>query len=254
MVPLAKFVQDRRRSERMNARGLVRGMGIVAGALGMAYGTFVAWAWLGYGQPRRGRRGDADELLDRFMPKYDVVERHTIFVRAPAEITLAAACEVRLDESRIVRAVFRGREILLGAKPAVSQMPQGLVAQMKVLGWGVLAEAPGREVVMGAITQPWRADVEFRAIPPEAFRAFRESGYVKIAWTLRAKPVAASTSIFRTETRALACGPQARSMFRMYWAFLSPGISLIRSAILGPLRREAERRARARSIPVEAPA
>jgi hypothetical protein len=234
----------------MKARGLVRGMGIAAGALGVAYGTYVVWAWLGYGRPRHGQRDEADEMLDRFMPRYDVVERHTIFVHAPAEITLAAAREVRLDESRIVRAVFRGREILLGAKPAASQMPQGLVAQMKVLGWSVLGEAPGREIVMGAITQPWRANVEFRAIPSEAFPAFRESGYVKIAWTLRAKPITASTSIFRTETRALACGPQARSKFRMYWALLSPGITLIRSAVLSPLRREAERRARARVIPV----
>ena len=161
---------------------------------------------------------------------------------------------MRLDESRIVRAVFWGREILLGAEPAAPQMPQGLVAQMKTLGWGVLAESAGHEVAMGAVTQPWRADPEFRAIPPEAFPAFRDSGCVKIAWTLRADPVTAATSIFRTETRALACGPEARSKFRMYWAFLSPGIILIRRAMLGPLRREAERRARARLIPGEAPA
>jgi hypothetical protein len=192
-------------------------------------------------------------MLDRLMPRYDVVERHTIFVRAPAEVTLAAACEMRLDESRIVRAVFRGREILLGAEPAAPRIPQGLVAQMKNLGWGVLAEEPGHEVVMGAITQPWRADMEFRAIQPEAFPVFGECGYVKIAWTLQANPVTATTSIFQTETRALACGPQARSKFRMYWAFLSPGIILIRRAMLGPLRREAERRARVRLIPVEGP-
>ena len=98
----------------MNGRGLVRGIGIAAGVLGVAYASSVAWAWLGYSRPSRGRRYEADELLDRFMPTYDVVERHTIFVRAPAEITLAAACEMRLDESRIVRAVFRGREVLMG--------------------------------------------------------------------------------------------------------------------------------------------
>ena len=118
-------------------------MGIAAGALGTAYGSYVAWAWLAYGRPCRGRRDEADELLDQFMPRYDVVERHTTFVRAPAEITLAAACEMRLDESRIVRAVFRGREILLGARPAASRKPQGLVAQMRILGWAFLRRRRG---------------------------------------------------------------------------------------------------------------
>ena len=96
---------------------------------------------------------------------------------------------------------------------------------------------------MGAVTQPWAANVVFRALEPEEFASFHDPGYAKIAWTLRADPVTATTSIFRTETRVLACGPLARSKFRKYWAFLSPGIILIRLAMLVPLKREAERRA-----------
>jgi hypothetical protein len=51
-------------------------------------------------------------------------------------------------------------------------------------------------------------------------------------------------SIFRTETRAVATDPVARLRFRRYWSFLSPGIILIRRAMLAPVRAEAERRAR----------
>jgi len=119
-----------------------------------------------------------------------------------------------------------------------------LLAKTKALGWGVLAESPGREIVVGAVTQPWLANAKIRAVAPEQFALFRDPGYVKIAWTLRADPVTPTTSIFRTETRVLACGPVPRSKFRKYWAFLSPGIILIRLAMLGPLRREAERRAK----------
>ena len=48
------------------------------------------------------------------------------------------------------------------------------MARLYAIGWGVLAEVPGREIVMGAVTQPWLADVVFRPIPPEEFASFHE--------------------------------------------------------------------------------
>jgi hypothetical protein len=50
--------------------------------------------------------------------------------------------------------------------------------------------------------------------------------------------------VFRTETRATTTDPVSRAKFRRYWAFLSPGIILIRRMSLGLVKREAERRAR----------
>jgi hypothetical protein len=51
--------------------------------------------------------------------------------------------------------------------------------------------------------------------------------------------------MFLTETRAVATDPDARRKFRSYWAFASPGIAAIRWLSLLPLRKDAERRARA---------
>ena len=110
------------------------------------------------------------------------------------------------------------------------------------IGWGVLADIPGREIVMGAVTQPWMADVVFRPLPPDEFVAFHEPDYVKIVWTLRADPLGATESIFRTQTRVITTDSVARAKFRRYWAFASPGTVLIRWALLGPLKTEAERR------------
>jgi hypothetical protein len=84
--------------------------------------------------------------------------------------------------------------------------------------------------------------VAFQAVDPEAFARFDEPGYVKIAWTLRADPVGGG-SVYQTETRAVATDGDARRRFRTYWAFVMPGTWLIRRLSLGPLRREAERRA-----------
>jgi hypothetical protein len=100
-----------------------------------------------------------------------------------------------------------------------------------------------REIVVGAVTQPWMANVVFRALPPDRFREFREPGYVKIVWTLRVDPVGASQSMFRTETRVATTDATARRRFRWYWTRFSPGIVLIRRLMLGNLKKEAERRA-----------
>ena len=164
-------------------------------------------------------------------------------VDAPAEATLAVAREMDLLQSPIARTIFRARELILGATPDTERRPTGLLPLVQSLGWGVLAEVPGREVVVGAVTKPWEPNVTFRALPPEEFAAFREPGYAKIVWTLRADPIGASTSMFRTETRVTTTDTRSRARFRCYWSFLSPGILLIRRSSLAPLKREAERRA-----------
>lgn len=224
-------------------RGTLRWSATGLGLAAAGYATYVGVAWLRYGHGAPASRDERDSLLDRFMPHYEVVERHQIRVAAPPDVTLAAAAETDLQQSAIIRGIFKARELVLGAEPDGASRPRGLLADVKSLGWGVLAEVPGREVVMGAVTQPWKADVVFRALPPDAFAAFQEPGYVKIAWTLRADPDGAG-SIFRTETRVMTTDATARHKFRWYWARFSPGIVLIRRMCLGLLKTEAERRAR----------
>jgi hypothetical protein len=215
-----------------------------AAAATAAYGAYALITWSRYGRTPAPSRGDEDPLLDHFMPHYEIVERHRIRVDAPAALTLDAARRLDLQASIVVRAIIRAREILLGAAADDRPHPRGLLAEMQSYGWGLLAEVPEREVVVGAVTKPWEADVAFRALSPADFAAFREPGCVKIAWTIRADPIDGARSIFRTETRAVATDAQSRTKFRRYWALLSPGIIAIRWALLRPLKREAEREAR----------
>ena len=225
---------------------------LLAAAAGAAAGGYAACsglAWLRYGHPPHGSADDRDELLDRFMPSYEVVERHHIRIAAPADLVLAAAREQNLFRSPAARAIFKAREMALRAAPDHRRQPHGLLAVVQSLGWGVLAEVAGHEIVVGAVTKPWEANVTFHALPPDEFAAFRQPGYVKIAWTLRADPVGDSETIFRTETRAIATDAEARSRFRRYWAFASPGVAMIRWLSLGPLKREAERRVRLALVP-----
>jgi hypothetical protein len=233
----------------MTAKTAVRSAaGCFAGGAALAalgYAAYAGAAWTRYGHATRTRRPEEEDgILDRFMPLYDVVERHHVRVAAPAPVALAAAREMDLLESRVVRAIFKGRELMLGATPddPGDGEPRGLLEAALAIGWGVLADQSGREVVLGAITKPWEPDPVFRDLLPGEFAAFGDPGYVKIVWTLRADPVDDRECIFRTETRAMATDIDARMKFRRYWALVSPGVELIRRAMLVSLKREAERR------------
>jgi hypothetical protein len=187
---------------------------------------------------------EADRLLDEFIPAYEVVERHQVRVAAPATIALAAACDMDLAQSAIIRSIFKGRELILGAQPDKVRSPRTLLAWAKELGWAVLAEIPDREIVLGAVTRPWDANPVFRPLPPQEFAGFHEPGYAKIAWTLRADPISTMESVARTETRVATTDPAGRKAFRRYWSLVSPGVEVIRWASLRLIKREAEGRMR----------
>src|ERR1051326_7937540 len=141
---------------------LLRAAGVVAAGCGLGgacYGAYAAMAWYRYGHPPVPGVDERDQLLDRFMPGYDVAERHRIYVNAPAAITLAAAKEQDLFRAPLIRSIFKARELILRATPDVRPQPRGLMAVVQWIGWGVLAEVPDREIVVGAVTKPWEANV-----------------------------------------------------------------------------------------------
>lgn len=217
-------------------RKLILGAGLAA----VGYAGLVAWNRFNYGKVRRS---EPDDLLDRFIPSPEIREHHHIDVAAPADLVMEAARHLTLFDSPIVRAIFKMRELALGGEPDRREHPGGLLEQARSIGWVVLAERLDREIVLGAVTMPWVASPVFRSIPAGEFEAFREPGYVKIIWTLRAEPIDSGHTVFHTETRASTTDPQAREKFRRYWSFVRPGVELIRLAMLGPIKRDAERRA-----------
>ena len=234
-------------------RRATRWLGFGLAGAAAAYGVYVGATWLRFGRGKRPSRPDeVDDLLDLFMPDYEVVERHHVKVNASADITFSTACAMDLQDSGLARVIFKTRELLLGGKAQRDTLPRGLLAQTKALGWTVLTENPGREIVMGAVAQPWKGNVRFQGVAPDEFYEFHEPDYVKIAWTLRVDPNGPENSVFRTETRAVCTDAEARAKFRRYWAFLSPGIILIRWLSLGPLKKAAEYRARKRQRDREA--
>jgi hypothetical protein len=213
-------------------------MGAGAGAVAMLGVGYAGFTWYRYGKVARG--GPRNPLVDQFMPKYEVREVHQTRVAAPADVTFGAAYDLDLRRSTIVRAIFTGRELLMGGERSKREYAPAFLDEVLDQGWRVLAEEPGRELVIGAATQPWKADVEFRGLAPKDFADFSEPGYAKIVWTLAVKPMGENASVFTTETRVATTDPESRSRFRKYWSVFSPGILLIRYETLRLVRREAE--------------
>jgi hypothetical protein len=141
---------------RLVGRLLAGGTAVAAAS----YATYAAITWYRYGRTKRQvNLEESDALLDLFIQEYEIAERHHIRVAAPAEITFAAACEMNLSQSAIARAIFKTRELALGCAASIarrefwarcqtnSQREETLqqkefLAEMKELGWGVLAEIP----------------------------------------------------------------------------------------------------------------
>jgi hypothetical protein len=225
--------------------GIVCRLGVLgAVAFSGGWASVATATWLRYGRTREDL-GQVP-LLDAVLPDPEVDECHTVRVAAPPDVTLAAACGLDLQASPVNKAILGIRTLparLRGERVRV-EASEGLLAETLALGWGRLAEDPGREIVMGGITQPWRGEATFRPLPPDEFRSFVEPGWAKIVWTLSVEPVGDGDCIFRTRTRVKTTDPESRRLFRRYWAIFSPGIILIRYEVLRLVRAAAERRPR----------
>ncbi len=220
---------------------IIKWLATGAGIASAAYATYAARTWRRFGRPPAPRGPARDELLDRLMPQYDVCERHHIAIEAPPDVTFAAAKQMRLDSSRMIRGLFKARELILRGREDTTPRPKGLLDELTSIGWGIVGATSGHELVLGAATKPWEANPVFRTIPAAEFAKFAEPDYVKIAVTLRVDPRADGGSTFFTETRAVATDAAARKKFRVYWALLSPGIILIREAMVRGLADAADR-------------
>ena len=180
--------------------------------------------------------------LQRFIPHPDVRERFETTIRAPSTLVMDVAGEFDMQSLPAVKLIFTLRERLTRAACTVPRQPQGILEETRSMGWGLLAEQPGRFVVCGATCQPWLANVVFSAVAPDEFVAYAQPDRVKIAWTLEAAEIGPGLTRFGQETCAVATDPQARIRFRRYWRWARFGIVAIRLLMLPAIRKAAERR------------
>jgi hypothetical protein len=170
--------------------------------------------------------------LDEALPAYDFRERHARRIAAPPQRVDEAVRAVTLGDMPVARLLFAIRSVpgrARGRTRRTRPTDVPLLERALRLGFGLLGDEPGVEVVVGMMGQPWKlAGGEWRLFDrPEEFVAFAEPGFVKAAMNFRFEPEASGT-LLTTETRILATDDLSRRRFRRYWLVIRPGSGLIR--------------------------
>jgi hypothetical protein len=209
-------------------------------AAAAAYGGYAALAYLRYGHAHSHLVRTA---LDRFMPEPEVAEHHSITVHAPATIAYDACRKLDVMRSPLVRLIFAARARLMCVDTEQQDLPAPLIDQVQRLGWRILSESRGDEIVVGAACKPWLGEPLFTGLRPDDFARFDEPGWAKIAWNFLVEPMDDASSIVHTETRVVTTDEESRRSFRRYWSLASAGIVSIRRLSLRVVKQDAEDRA-----------
>jgi hypothetical protein len=193
-------------------------------------------------------------LLDEFAPHFDVAVVHSDVFRAVPVECYRAATDVDLFKAPLVRALLVMRALPrrvageLRGRPPTASAPEASLSTFRLkdlvgLGWILLGERPGVEMVLGQVSCPWRALADPADAPttPEEFASFDEPGYAKIAAGLRIDPYGNDSSILTVETRVVLTDDESRRRFRRYWLVIGPFSSFIRRVALRLVADELDR-------------
>jgi len=187
-------------------------------------------------------------ILDKFLPKYEFNEIHTVKVDAPLERVFTAMKELTPAElSPLIFWMLDFRNVpakLMGkTPPSVTRQSKPFLDQMYEGGFLPLAEAADSEIVFGMVGQPWKlAGGEEPEVPnPQAFLDFADPAFAKIAANLAVTVDKDGCIHCSTETRIHVPEPDTRRKFAFYWRIISMGSGWIRVLWLGAIKRKAEK-------------
>jgi hypothetical protein len=188
-------------------------------------------------------------LIDEYLPSSDVTEVQEIQVKAGTGVTCGAIRETNLRDP-MIDALFSIRELPDRlAHPWRGEAPRGEPEAVTLkdletseMGWVLLAEEPGVEVLVGAIGRFWQRDYGWHPVAPEQFTAFDSPGYAKLAVSFQVRADGPGRSILRYEARTATTNEAARERFARYWSLIHPGVTIVMRRAVKRIRDEAERR------------
>jgi hypothetical protein len=186
-------------------------------------------------------------ILDRLVPSFQAVERHSTTIAASPDQVWAALTQVTMGELRLFRLLMGVRVLpgrLLRSPDARFDADEPLLGWAIKFGFTVLGEDLRRELVVGAIGQPWRlaGGRGMAVVGGHDFAAFDQAGYAKMAANFRLDPIAGGRPTrLSTETRVACTDASSARRFARYWRLIRPASGAIRRSWLTVIKRRAER-------------
>lgn len=180
--------------------------------------------------------------LDEFAPQFQFNEFHHIPVNAPAAAVDKAIREVTADEIWLFRT-------LTGIRRGGREMPQSILNPSKApildvatrSGFLLLADEPGREIVIGAVVMAPPGTKRPESFGPQDYQALERVGFAKATMNFRIEPQPGEGSVtVTTETRVYATDEASARRFARYWRVIYPGSALLRRTWLRAIQKRAE--------------
>jgi hypothetical protein len=183
-------------------------------------------------------------ILDRVMPAADVTLAEHLVVDADPAATWSAARALDLLDVRspLIAASFWVRDLpaRLGGRTAPGRPER--IALDGMPGWVMLGEDAGREVTFGAVGRFWTPKIVWEDVPAEAFAAFAEPGFGKIAAGFSVRPYGRDRTLLTYEVRTAITDPVSRARFARYWRLIRPFVGHIMRVTLRTIAAGAEHR------------
>jgi hypothetical protein len=180
-------------------------------------------------------------LIDRYLPVFDVSERHQLLVRASPERAYATVRRVDFSRSKLVRSLFvvRGLPRLLRGRRDGVRSRRMTLDDLVQAGFVPLDEDPGVEIVLGLVGRFWTPRGGLVHMDRDDFESFDRPGYARAAWNFRVEP-REDGALVTTETRVRCTDEGSRAKFLMYWTVVGPASALIRRRALALAKADAE--------------
>ena len=188
------------------------------------------------------------QLIDEYLPEYDVREIHQTLVHAPASRIYSAFRSTDLADAMLVRICLALRALpgaLLSPMHGLRHFRIRLGTSMTLRefethGFRVLAENPPHEILIGLMGSFWKMDGGLLPIDSTTFKGSQLPGTARVAWNFSVVEQKNGMCVLATETRVKCSDAKSRRYFGLYWAIIRPGSGLIRRYMLRSIRKKAE--------------
>lgn len=182
-------------------------------------------------------------LIDSFAPSPDATETHRVAIKASRQTVYRTLWTGDLGGSPIIKLLLTFRALPQFVAHPCRAWPRKREITLQTLidsGFGLLAEKPPEEIVLGVTGRFWRPTGNLSPFNRKDFDKAVPAGLARAVWNFSVSETVNGQTILQTETRIICGDPASRRKFLAYWLLVRPFSGLIRLIMLRRVRNLAE--------------